>query len=493
VYVPRVDTVPIAGDEWTPPAEFDGFVLRGAIGRGGMGTVFLAHDATLDRLVAIKFVTRVAPGRASRERFLIEARAIARLSHRNVVGIYRIGEVQGRPYLASEYVAGTNLDRIAKPVPWTVALGYVIAIANGLAEAHRRGVLHRDVKPANVIAAEDGTVKLVDFGLAKLAEVSGGRPSESPRPVPAEGQQETVAPESEVDWEAARLHAQAATTMAVSQTFPAATGMTFAPHGKTVTGAVLGTPLFLAPELWSGAEATTRSDVYAAGLVAYELCAGSLPFANLSGRELVEHVRTRDLTPLATACPDIPKAFGAVVDRAVRRNPAERFESAAELYDALETIATVFRSFRAVAPGTENDDAALVRASMARLTDSIDELLTEFYEEMFRTEPSIQRLFPADMHELRAKLASTLRLAVETLRSPERLVPVLEDLGRRHVGYGVRPRHLQLFQASLLAVLARFDAPNWDAATRGAWTNAIEAIAAAMVQGMHSAGSTSAA
>lgn len=96
------------------------------------------------------------------------------------------------------------------------------------------------------------------------------------------------------------------------------------------------------------------------------------------------------------------------------------------------------------------------------------------------------------MHELRAKLASTLRLAVETLRSPDRLVPVLEDLGRRHVGYGVQPRHLELFQAALLAVLARFDAPNWDDATSGAWKRALGAIAAAMAQGMHSAGTSAA-
>jgi serine/threonine protein kinase len=490
-----VDTASSSHRTWTPPAEFDGFVLRGVIGHGGMGRVYLAHESTLDRLVALKFVTAVAPGRAARERFLIEARAIARLSHPNVVAIYRIGEVDGVPYLASEYVRGTSLDRLPKPLAWTDALLYAVAVARGLAEAHRRGVLHRDVKPANVIAADDGTVRLVDFGLAKLAEpaAENGPDPSSGAAGPTPDNVVTMDPESEIDW--MREHAEGARSTSALRTLasiaPPALGVDgphHDPSSKTVTGAVLGTPLFLAPELWSGAPATTRSDVYSTGLLVYELCASTIPFAGLSGHELVHHVRTVDLPPLARICPDIPKAFAAAVDRAVRRDPEERFASALELQAELEAIESVFRGFRVVGSGTDGDDASIVGASLARITPAADALFATFYDEMFAANPTLRQMFPVDMHEQRAKLASAVRLAVENLRSPERLVPVLEDLGHRHAGYGVVPEHLSSFESALLSVLSRFDGPNWDSQTAGAWQRALRAIGSAMQQGLARSG-----
>src|SRR5262249_12611989 len=140
------------------------------LGRGGMGEVYLGHDTLLDRPVAIKFISAIDPDALMREQFLTEARAAARLQHPNVVTVYRVGEIDGRPYIISEFVRGQNLDHIKLPMPWTRALELSIGLSRGLAAAHRRGVLHRDIKPGNVILPADGEVKLLDFGLAKFVE-----------------------------------------------------------------------------------------------------------------------------------------------------------------------------------------------------------------------------------------------------------------------------------------------------------------------------------
>src|SRR5215470_7459079 len=132
---------------WTPPLEFEEYRLVRELGRGAMGEVWLAQDTLLDRPVAIKFVSN-DPEVADRQRFLIEARAIARLSHPNVVAVHRVGEIFRRPYLVSEFVRGEPLDRLAKPVDPARVLEIATGLARGLAAAHRHGVLHRDLKPA---------------------------------------------------------------------------------------------------------------------------------------------------------------------------------------------------------------------------------------------------------------------------------------------------------------------------------------------------------
>src|ERR1043165_4606458 len=165
------DRGPEAADPgWVPPPELDGFRVVRQLGRGGMGTVYLGHDDMLDRPVALKFLATTDPRVPARDRFMVEARAIARLQHPNVVGIYRVGEVLGRPYLAYELITGQSLDVVRKPPPWSRALELVLGVARGLAAAHRRDVLHRDIKPANVMLANGGEIKLLDFGLAKLLD-----------------------------------------------------------------------------------------------------------------------------------------------------------------------------------------------------------------------------------------------------------------------------------------------------------------------------------
>ena len=135
----------------------------------------LAYDTLLARHVAIKFVAELEPSPEVRQRFLVEARAAARLQHPNVAAVYRVGELEQQPYIISEFVRGETLDRIELPVPWTRALEIGIDLARGLAAAHRKGVLHCDIKPGNAILTDEGTAKLLDFGLARLIE------SESPQ------------------------------------------------------------------------------------------------------------------------------------------------------------------------------------------------------------------------------------------------------------------------------------------------------------------------
>jgi len=154
--------------DWVPPDRFDEYRLVKALGRGSMGQVWLAHDAVLDRLVAVKFIAELADHDAVQQRFLTEARAAARAQHRNIIAIYRVGEIGRRPYLISEYVRGNSLDTLARLVAWPRLREIAIGLARGLAAAHRQGVLHRDLKPANAIVSETGEVKLLDFGLAKL-------------------------------------------------------------------------------------------------------------------------------------------------------------------------------------------------------------------------------------------------------------------------------------------------------------------------------------
>lgn len=159
--------------QWNPPKSFEEFRLLWPLSRGGMGEVYLGHDTLLDRPVAVKFIATPVHSAALREQFMTEARAAARLQHPNVVTIYRVGEVDDHPVIISEFVRGQNLDALAKPVPWNRAAEIGLGLARGLAAAHRRGVLHRDIKPGNVIISNDGEVKLLDFGLAEFFDADG--------------------------------------------------------------------------------------------------------------------------------------------------------------------------------------------------------------------------------------------------------------------------------------------------------------------------------
>jgi eukaryotic-like serine/threonine-protein kinase len=270
--------------EWEPPEEFDDYVIEKPLGGGAMGRVFLAQDAVLARPVAVKFIASVEPDSASRQRFLLEARATARLQHPNVVAIYRVGELEAKPYIVSEFVRGETLDKLPLPLPSEKVLSLGLELARGLAAAHRRGVIHADIKPANAIVNEDGIPKLFDFGLATIMDASTeGKPR----------------------------------------------------HARSI----VGTPDYMAPELWRGAAADRRTDVYAFGAMLYHLLAGAPPFHDVPARDIAKVVQDRPAPPLKVGSNNA--RLVAVIDRCLARDPAERWASGDELREALEQCRVV--------------------------------------------------------------------------------------------------------------------------------------------------------
>jgi serine/threonine protein kinase/formylglycine-generating enzyme required for sulfatase activity len=322
--------------QWNPPEEFQEFRLLRPLGRGAMGVVYLAHDRSLDRQVAVKFIAAPQPEARARERFQTEARAIARLKHANVVTVFRVGEAEGHPYIVSEYLTGHSLAELASPLPWRRALGLGIGLARGLAAAHRQGVLHRDLKPDNVFLTTDGEVKLLDFGLAELMDTGG-------------------------------------------HTGPS--------RGRSAAG----TPRYMAPELFSGLSATPQSDLYALGLILYELCAGTLPSRHrpgqpLTGEEpavpaLMEHPGQVRGPPLAESVQGIAPEFASIIERCLRIEPAERFASAEALCEELEKLEPLYEPealpagnpYRGLAP-FEAEHRALFFGRDADIRSLIDRL-----------------------------------------------------------------------------------------------------------------------
>ena len=263
--------------------------ITSQLGEGGMATIYKAFDAELDRYVAIK-VMRPDISKASDflERFKREARTLAKLSHPNIVPVLDFGEfapegsTQRSPYLVMEYVPGGALRRIAGfPMPPVEAAKLLAPIARALALAHSRGIIHRDVKPANFLIAEDGRPMLSDFGIAKILETEN-----TPR--------------------------------------------------LTREGVGIGTPEYMAPEQGQGVEMDQRVDIYALGVVFYELVCGRVPFeADTPLAVLVKHIND-PLPPPRQINPDLPEAVEMVLLKALAKNPAHRFDNMDLMAAALE-------------------------------------------------------------------------------------------------------------------------------------------------------------
>ncbi|NVB82034.1 MAG: protein kinase [Kofleriaceae bacterium] len=322
---------PMVAPAWTPPPRLAEYRLIRQLGRGGMGQVWLAIDELLERQVAIKLVDSLVPDPAQRRRFLVEARAAARLMHPNVVSIHRVAEIDGIPYIVSEWVRGEPLDKLPRPLPWRRVVELGIGLARGLAAAHQAGVLHRDLKPANAIVSDDGTVKILDFGLAKL---DGDTPVAT----------DLVPPR------AATIASNNDGTETMSFVADDGGPANMAVAGMTRHGAVLGTPFYMAPESWRGEAHTRRSDVYSLGALLFELAAGTPPFADVALAELSTVVPEHDAPAVASRAPDVDAALAAVIDRCLARDPRARFDSASDVRAALEAIAAPASS-RAIVTG----------------------------------------------------------------------------------------------------------------------------------------------
>ena len=295
-----------------------------------MGRVYLGHDLLLDRPVAIKFIDQELPTAQARQRFRIEAVALARLHQPNVMAVYRASYVAGRPYIVGELVSGKSLDQLEKPVSWRRTLEIACALARGLAAVHRCGVLHRDLKPSNAILTADGQAKLVDFGIAKLVESAGQRA----RATEFAGTETGPIPATEIDsW-------SGIATLSMEPSAQDGKQPIDSPPAAVLTspGTRMGTPLYMSPEVWQQEPATARSDVYSLGAMLYELCSGKPPHSKdtLEGLEL--QVKQTDAPKLAETAPVVDRRLALIIDRCIRRDPKERFASGVELCAELERL-----------------------------------------------------------------------------------------------------------------------------------------------------------
>ena len=256
--------------------------LEARIAAGGMSTVYKAVDETLERTVAVKLMNReVASDSDQLERFRREARAVAQLSHPHIVGVIDAGEDDSRPYIVFEYIEGETLkERIRRlgPLPIPEAVAYAIEIARALGAAHARHIVHRDVKPQNVLIDEEGSAKVTDFGIARTLDE----------------------------------------------------------EGLTADGRVIGTTDYVSPEQALGQPVTGQSDLYSLGIVLYEMLTGDVPFKGDNQVAVaMKHVR-EPLPDVQQARPEISAALASVLDRATAKQPSARYRDDAELIADLE-------------------------------------------------------------------------------------------------------------------------------------------------------------
>ena len=264
------------------------YKIEEVLGRGAMGIVYRAHDPKIDRVVAIKTITLlgVALGEEDeyRQRFVREARAAGKLSHPGVVTIYDVGEQEGThaPYIVMEYIDGRTLeslasDSVGKSIQ--VTLDLVKQVAEALDYAHSQGIVHRDIKPANIIVTPDGRAKITDFGIAKLA---------------------------------------------VTQ--------------LTVPGEALGTPAYMSPEQVTGDCLDGRSDLFSLGIILYSMLAGQKPFTGENATTVMFNITYKDPIPITQLKPSLDARFNDVIERALDKRPAHRYQRGKEFADDLQSL-----------------------------------------------------------------------------------------------------------------------------------------------------------
>jgi len=281
------------------------YEIVSAIGAGGMGEVYRARDPRLKREVAIKVLPASFSADPERlHRFEQEAHAAAALNHPNILAVYDIGQQDGSPYIVSELLDGETLrERLRSgPLPIRKAVDYAQQIASGLAAAHDRGIIHRDLKPENVFITNDGRVKILDFGLAKLARSEGS------------GDQ------------------------ALTQTV------------QSDPGTVLGTVGYMSPEQVRGKPADARSDLFSFGAILYEMLSGKRAFHGESAAETMSAIVKEEPPEVTETNRNVPPALERIVRHCLEKNPTERFQSARDIAFALETVSGTSQTSARVQP-----------------------------------------------------------------------------------------------------------------------------------------------
>jgi len=261
----------------------DRYRVEREIGSGGMATVYLADDVKHERKVALKVLRPELAAALGRERFLQEIAIAARLNHPNILPLHDSGEADGFLYYLMPFIEGESLrERLQREGKLSIpeAIRLTDQVASALTHAHERGLVHRDIKPSNLMLDADGTLKIVDFGLARVAD---GDPA------------------------------------------------------MTLSGDLLGTPAYMSPEQAdaSAVDIDTRSDIYALGVLLYELASGRRPFGGDSLPELMSSILRDDPPPLLERRPDLPKDLDRVIRHCLEKDPERRMQSAAALRDEL--------------------------------------------------------------------------------------------------------------------------------------------------------------
>jgi serine/threonine protein kinase len=316
--------------------------LLSRLGKGAMGDVWRARDERLDRYVAIKLLPPDLAGDPERRaRMLREARAAAGVGHANVVTLYDIVAHGETDVLVMELVDGMTLsDTLRKQGAQTprTAIDWLIGIADALAAAHAKGILHRDVKSANVMVTKDGVVKVLDFGLAKLRDDAPTVPAPAPTVTTRPSKQEAVALDatmpSETGGDAPALATSGLDATMPSQPPTVATGSDPDSY-QTRAGSLLGTPMYMAPEQIAGGAPDERCEVFSVGVIGYELCAGKPPYSAKTMDELFAQI-THEPPP---TLPDrVPGAFASVIAKALAKDAEKRYAKMSALRDALVKV-----------------------------------------------------------------------------------------------------------------------------------------------------------
>ncbi|MGH9836551.1 MAG: protein kinase domain-containing protein, partial [Blastocatellia bacterium] len=294
------------------------YKLQSLLGAGGMGEVYRARDLRLDRDVAVKILPeQFAQDPEALRRFEREAKAVAALSHPNILAIHDFGAEQGVSYAVTELLEGATLRERLRPAPldWREAVRIGIAIAEGLAAAHAKGIIHRDLKPENIFLTSDGQVKILDFGIARVKRV--------------------VSADSE--------------TITSTATKP---------------GVVMGTLGYMSPEQVRGEAADAPSDVFSFGSVLYEMVSGQRPFARATTAEMIAAILDAEPPPLAQTGKKIPAEMERVIRHCLAKRPGERYQAARDLVFDLKAMLSG-RSITAPARAQRRTHAAWIGAAAA--------------------------------------------------------------------------------------------------------------------------------
>ena len=273
------------------------YEIQSLVGAGGMGEVYRAKDARLDRTVAIKILPASFSADPDRmQRFAQEARAAAALNHPNILSIFDIGEEKGSPYVVSELLEGETLRERLRNGALSVrkAIEYGLQVARGLAAAHEKGIVHRDLKPENLFITSDGRVKILDFGLAKLTRPEAVSGADAP----------TV-------------------------------------HAVTEPGLIMGTAGYMSPEQVRGQTSDPRSDIFAFGAILYEMVSGKRAFHGETSADTMSAILKEEVPELSETARNVPAGLERIVRHCLEKNPSQRFHSAGDLAFDLESLTEI--------------------------------------------------------------------------------------------------------------------------------------------------------